>query len=447
MKLRRLTLLVFATMSMQCVCAKNGWVELFNGKNFDGWKQIAGTAKYTIKDGAIVGTTKLGSPNSFLATQKDYGDFILEFEFKVSDKLNSGVQFRSHTSPEGRVYGYQFEIDPSARGWSAGIYDEARNGWMYTMESNHACKKAFKANEWNKARVEAIGDNIRTWLNGVPASNLIINYDQSGFIALQVHSIQNAAQEGLTVCWRDIKITENVKKYKTPDKGEIKQLNKIPNTISAREKKDGWALLWDGKSSAGWISAKGSTFPSKGWKIKDGVLSVEKSDGGESTNGGDIITEKKYKNFEVEVDFKITTGANSGIKYFVNPDLNKGAGSAIGCEFQILDDKVHPDAKMGRDGNRTLGSLYDLITAKNKMFRPGFFNTARIVVRGNHVEHWLNDVKIVEYERNTPEWAAIVQKSKYAQWPDFGNAETGNILLQDHGDEVHFRSIKIKILK
>jgi hypothetical protein len=182
--------------------------------------------------------------------------------------------------------------------------------------------------------------------------------------------------------------------------------------------------------------------------FEDGILKVLKGAGEESAHGGDIITTKKYKNFVLKVDFKITEGANSGVKYFVDPDLNKGEGSAIGCEFQILDDKNHPDAKLGVKGNRTLGSLYDLIPApENKPFFNGFFNTAMIVVKGNHVEHWLNGTKLLEYERNNQMWNALVAYSKYKDWPNFGNAKEGHILLQDHGDEVWFRNIKIKELE
>lgn len=235
---------------------------------------------------------------------------------------------------------------------------------------------------------------------------------------------------------------------KEPKLNKKERVSTAPNILSKKEKKEGWKLLWDGKTTDGWRGAKLPGFPEKGWKIEHGVLKVLRSDGGESTNGGDVVTTKKYKNFELSIDFKITLGANSGIKYFVDTELNKGTGSSIGCEFQILDDEKHPDAKLGVKGNRKLGSLYDLIPApSDKPFKKGEFNTARIIVKGNHVEHYLNDVKIIEYDRNNQMWNALVAYSKYAEWPNFGNAESGHILLQDHGDEVWFQNIKIKELK
>ncbi len=427
------------------------WENLFNGRNLRGWEKLNGTAEYKIEDNAIVGISKMNTPNTFLATKKMYSDFILEFEFKVDDGLNSGVQFRSNSLKDymnGRVHGYQFEIDPSSRAWTGGIYDEARRGWLYPMNYNPEGQKAFKNGEWNKARIEAIGSTIRTWVNGVPCADLLDNTTMSGFIALQVHSIGKAELEGKTVAWRNIRIlTQDLGQFKTPEDNKVKQINAIANTISGREAAEGWKLLWDGKTTNGWRGAKLDNFPEKGWSFENGILKVHKSDGGESTNGGDIVTTRPYKNFILKVDFRITEGANSGIKYFVDTNLNKGEGSAIGCEFQILDDKKHPDAKLGVEGNRTLGSLYDLIPApKDKPFRGGFFNTAMVVVKGNHVEHWLNGVKIIEYQRNNQMWEALVDYSKYKDWPNFGNAEEGLILLQDHGDEVWFQNIKIKEL-
>ena len=425
------------------------WQSLFNGKNLSGWKQLNGSAKYTVENGAIVGHTVRNSNNSFLCTKKAYGDFILEFDFRVDDGINSGVQFRSESLKNyqnGRVHGYQFEIDPSKRAWTGGVYDEARRGWLYNLNNNPAAKKAFKNNEWNKARIECIGNSIRTWVNGIACADLLDNTTLSGFIALQVHAIgKDGKEEGKTIAWKNIRIlTKDVAKYATPENESVEQINLVDNTISEREAKEGWKLLFDGKTTNGWRGAKLDKFPAKGWVVENGILKVLAGNGGESTNGGDIVTTRTYRNFILKVDFKITKGANSGIKYFVDPSMNKGAGSAIGCEFQILEDLRHPDAKLGVKGNRKLGSLYDLIPAPaNKPFDINQFNTAMIVVRGNHVEHWLNGVKLLEYERNNQEWNALVAYSKYKHWPNFGNFTDANILLQDHGNEVWFKNVKI----
>ncbi|WPX40616.1 DUF1080 domain-containing protein [Akkermansia sp. N21116] len=453
MKLNNILTVACALASMGVAWAGE-WHPLFNGKDLSNWEPLNGKAEFKAQDGKIIGVSTLHTPNSFLATKNTYKDFILEFEYKVDDGLNSGVQIRSESKPDynnGRVHGYQCEIDTSPRAWSCGIYDEARRGWLYPLDKNPAAKKAFKHGEWNKVRIEAIGDTIRTWLNGIPCANLVDNMTPEGIIALQVHGIGgNKDLAGKTIEWKNIRImTDDLDKEATPDKGDIPQFNNIDNHISAREAADGWKLLWDGKTTTGWRGAKLAQFPDHGWKIdpEKGTLTVLKSGGAESANGGDIVTEKKYKNFELLVDFKITKGANSGIKYFVDTNLNKGEGSSIGCEFQILDDQNHPDAKLGKNGNRKLGSLYDLIPApENKPFQKDKFNTARIVVKGNHVEHWLNGEKLIEYKRGDQAWKDLVAGSKYKNWPKFGELEEGNILLQDHGDEVTFKNIKIKEL-
>ena len=267
-----------------------------------------------------------------------------------------------------------------------------------------------------------------------------------------MHGIGDAKLEGKIVKWKNIRIkTTDLEKERKEVAVYAPEISYLQNQLTSDEVRKGWRLLWDGKSSAGWRGAKLDAFPEKGWVMEDGILSVLSSGGAESRNGGDIVTTAAFSNFELSVDFKLTKGANSGIKYFVDAGLNKGEGSAIGLEFQVLDDKEHPDAKMGKNGNRTVGSLYDLIRAENfensrgKNFNGiGKWNNARIVVRDGHVEHWLNNVKVVEFDRFSQTFKALVEKSKYEKWENFGRIPDGSILLQDHGDHVSFRSIKVR---
>jgi hypothetical protein len=216
-------------LSLPCFCcllaaaADDGWTPLFNGKDLDGWIQRGGKAKYRVEDGQIVGSSVPNTQNSFLCTTRDYSDFILELEFKVDPKLNSGVQIRSHCFdeekmvevmgkkikiPAGRVHGYQVEIDPSPRAFSGGIYDEARRKvYLQDLKENEAARKAFKPNEWNEFRIECRGDSIKTWINGVPAVDLKDSITHSGFIGLQVHAVGKET-EPREVRFRNIRIKE-----------------------------------------------------------------------------------------------------------------------------------------------------------------------------------------------------------------------------------------------
>jgi hypothetical protein len=364
--------------------------------------------------------------------------------------MNSGVQFRSESKADylnGRVHGYQMEVDPSKRAWSGGIYDEGRRLWLYTMEYNDPGKKAFRNGQWNKYRIECIGSHIRTWVNGVPTAWLIDDLTPKGFIALQVHSIPKNVAPGKQIMWRNIRIkTSNLKPTLTDP---IFVANLLPNTLTDTEKKNGVKLLWDGKTSNGWRGAYKTSFPDKGWQISDGVLSVLKSEGAESTNGGDIVTTDEFGAFELQFEFRLTEGANSGVKYFVT-ESEQNKGSAIGLEYQVLDDEKHPDAKQGTAGNRTIASLYDLIPSiKNPQAKKKIGDWNRGMVRvypDNRVEHFLNGYKVVEYQRGGQMYRALVARSKYAVWPNFGEAAKGRILLQDHGDKVDYRSIKIRNL-
>lgn len=453
-------LAAFGTALLAMPAGAAEWRELINGDDLDGWVVRGGQATYAVRDGAIVGTAVPEGPNTFLTTNERFGDFILEAEVKVTGSLNSGFMFRADARDdyrEGVVFGYQAEVDPSPRAFSGGIYEEQRRGWLYVPTRNPACMQAFHHDDWNAYRIEAVGEHIRTWLNGVPCARLIDRDLSGGFIGLQVHGVAggNNGVAGDTASWRKLRILEGARLADLkPMPDEVVEVHYLPNVLTDWERSRGWRLLWDGETTAGWRGAKLDGFPEQGWVIEDGMLVVEVSGGGEARHGGDIITLDEFSDFEVQVDFNISEGANSGVKYFVDPDLLKGEGSAIGLEFQILDDDRHPDAKMGVAGNRTVGSLYDLITAANlsepgrakRVNPPGEWNRARIIVRGQQVEHWLNDFKVVEYQRGTQMFRALVAYSKYAQWPNFGEWASGPILLQDHGDRVAFRSIKIREL-
>ena len=425
----------------------DGWTELFNGKDLSGWKQLNGEAKYEVVDGMIVGTTVLNTPNSFLATEKNYSDFIFEVDLLVEENMNSGIQFRSESKPDymnGRVHGYQCEVDPSDRAWSAGIYDEARRGWLYPLSLNPEAQPALKTGEWNHYRIECIGNNIKTWLNGVPAAHLIDDMTKEGFIALQVHGIGDDEEKvGHQIKWKNIRIkTENLEP--SPSEG-IYVVNLVPNTLADAEKEKGFKLLFDGNSTDNFKSVNGDDFPSKGWKVENGVLTVVGSGGDPDKKGGDIETREKFGPFELKFDFNFTEGANSGIKYGLGNN-----GPTIGLEYQILDDENHPDAKNGIDGNRTLASLYDLIPAEKQgrfVKGPGEWNRGRIVLYpDNRAEHWLNGRKVVEFTRGSEKFNELVEASKFAGKEGFGMAEETPILIQDHNDTVHFRSLKIREL-
>ncbi|MDH4459783.1 MAG: DUF1080 domain-containing protein [Flectobacillus sp.] len=444
-------ILLLSISSFTSFAQKEKWTSLFDGKTLKGWKQLNGKAKYTVENGEIVGSTVANTPNSFLCTEQDYSDFIFELDLKVDDAMNSGVQFRSLSKPDyqdGRVHGYQMEVDPTDRAWSGGIYDEARRDWLYIPNINPEGKKAFKKGDWNRYRIEAIGNTIRTFINGIPVSYVVDDMTAKGFIALQVHSIYGDMKEGMKIRWKNIRIqTENLK----PSPADATPVvNLLLNNLSEQEKAQGFKLLFNGKDFTGWRGVHQDKMPTAHWKVVDGQINVSPSDGSET--GNDIVTNEQFGAFELTFQFKLTEGANSGVKYFVNEEFDSNGKSGIGLEFQVLDDEKHPDAKMGAVGNRTLGSLYDLIPSykQTKRFtkKIGEWNEGRVIVLPNNiVQHWLNGFKVVEYERKSNIFDALVARSKYEKYKGFGAGDKGNILLQDHGNDVLFKNIKIRELK
>jgi hypothetical protein len=226
MRIPHLTLLI-TTLALATIRAadQDDFKPLFNGKDLVGWEQHSGKAEYRVEDSAVVGKTVANTGNSFLCTTREYGDFILEFEFKVAKDMNSGVQFRSQfytkdteveikgkkkKFPADRVHGYQYEIDPSARAYTGGVYDEARRGWLADLKNNPAAQKVFKQGEWNQSRIECQGDHIQTWLNGVKAADFHDSLTLKGIIALQVHGIGDGKKKpaGEEVRWRNLRLKE-----------------------------------------------------------------------------------------------------------------------------------------------------------------------------------------------------------------------------------------------
>ena len=367
------------------------WQSLFDGKTLDGWTQRGGKARYTVEDGVIVGRTVPNTPNSFLCTEKTYGDFVLELEFKVHPELNSGVQIRSNSIESyrnGRVHGYQVEIDPGLRAWSGGVYDEGRRGWLNSLERNAAARYAFKQNGWNQYRVQAIGDSIKTWINGVPAADLVDAMTQTGFIGLQVHGV-GKRQDAIDVRWRNIR---------------IKDLGR-----------SAWEPLFDGKTLKGWSPSPGGE-----WKVVDGVIkgTSVKSD----RRHGILVSDAKYKDFTIRVVYRSLQG-NSG--FYFRVDRTQTAVAVAGFQAEI-------DAA----GN-SIGGLYETAgrawvaqpdpALVKKIYKPKDWNEMIVSAHGPDITVTVNGRQTVQLLN------------------DRGRRE-GHLGLQLHGSQdmdVEFKSVEL----
>ncbi len=367
--------------------AEEGFQPLWNGKDLSGWKKVGGGATYRIEDGCIVGEVGPG-PNTFLRTEKTYGDFILKLEARLDVPGNSGIQLRSHQRDgEGRVFGYQCEIDPSERAWTGGIYDEGRRGWLFPLSADESARKAYKAGEWNEFTLQAVGPQIRTWVNGVPCANLVDTADLEGFIALQVHSGKAGR-----IRWRNVR---------------LKDLGRSE-----------WKPLWDGKSLNGWEKIGGGD-----WKIVDGTLhgTAPKSE----PRHGHLITKEQHGDFAVRVKYLAKQG-NSGL-YFRTEKRNDMVGVA-GFQAEI-------------DPENDAGGLYEtsgrawVVQPKpedvKKWYKPGVWNEMSVVALGRRIVVHVNGHKTAEL------------------LDDPGRAR-GHIALQLHGGQdmdVAFKDVEILQLR
>jgi len=386
---------------------QNGdWKALFDGRSLEGWQVRSGFAKYQVEDGMIVGTTVEGSPNTFLCTTKHYGDFILEFEVKVDPALNSGVQFRSHVyekdttilvrragrerkrvHPAGRVYGYQVEISNERTGSSGGIYDEARKGaWLYDVSQDPVARKAFKDNQWNKYRISCIGDWIRTWVNGVPCTDLRDPVDQIGFIGLQVHGFRG--EKPAQVRWRNIRIRDLGRHV--------------------------WKPVFDGKSLEGWHIVPGGQ-----WNVHDGMIEAthSKSD----SRHGLLVTDKRYSDFTVRLKFKALQG-NSGL-YFRADEVD---GSVGAHGFQAEIDVSNDVGGLYETGGRAWVLQPDPQDVQ-EWFKPQQWNQMTVSAHGRRIVVHVNGRKSAERK------------------DDPGRLQ-GHLALQSHGSQdvhVMFKDIEM----
>ena len=222
------------------------------------------------------------------------------------------------------------------------------------------------------------------------------------------------------------------------------QKNVPPNTLSDREKAEGWQVLFDGRTTDGWRGYAHKKFPAHGWEVEEGTLHDLGSGGRQGGGGGDLVTVEKFNNFDFKFEWRISPAGNSGVKYMVHE--GRTGKSGVGYEYQILDDERNEDSRNGP--NRQAGALYYLIAPNsNKRLMPvGQWNQSEIIVRGNHVEHWLNGALIVQFEIGSPEMREAIARSKFKNIRDYGEKMNTVLLLQDHGDAVWFRNLKIRRL-
>jgi hypothetical protein len=361
------------------------------------WEVKNGVATFAMENGVIVGTTKLHTPNTFLCTKNSFSDFILDVDFWVDSTLNSGIQIRSNSVDvyrNGVVHGYQIEIDPSARGWTGGIYDEQRRGWLTPVLDNRS-KDVFKQHEWNHFHIEAIGNSIMVWLNDVMTSRLIDDMTHSGFIGLQIHSIDNVTQSGKQIKWKNFHLmTEGLVNYLKPIDMKVSEVNMVGDYLSESEIHEGWLIIGKEGTSPEFI-------------------------------GNDL-------GFELYFECMVNSLEPARIEYGWQSVESE---DRVVLQYVIRDDQ---DQDKVSSPGQSLASMQGRVEAKNILFpkrvkevRPkGFWQQGKIICTPGKIEHWLNGFPVIDY---TPEEKVNLSKENWQSFFRFPNS-----------DSVRFRSIKYK---
>jgi hypothetical protein len=418
------------------------WEVLFDGEKvqglrgymkkdfpWDGWKVEDGVLK------TIVGGTTID-----LVTDKKYRNYEFEVEWAVTPAGNSGIIYNVIEGPSATYFsGPEMQILDDKRHFD-GRNPKTSAGSLYALIAPSEDKTLKPVGEFNKAVLRIKDGHVEHWLNGSKVveyqwrsdkilellkeskfnawEKTFMQYD-TGHIAIQHH--------GEEVHFRNIRI-------RSLDDAEDSQVSM--NSLTPEEKEQGWELLFDGESMDHFRGFLKDGMPEKGWVIRDGCI-VHEAGGG----GGDIITRDRFEEFEFMWEWKVAPGANSGVKYFILEERKR----TIGHEYQVIDDGKHLDALRG--GKYKTASFYDVFPPQSKNLKPvGEFNVSLIRVKGQVAQHWLNGQKVLEYRLGHPDTLAAIANSKFRNVDGFGYRHNGHILLQDHGDEVHYRNLKIRRL-
>jgi hypothetical protein len=378
------------------------WQTLFDGESLDGWHIVNGDVPFTVENGEIIGKTAAGIPTRYLATNKQYTDFILELEMNNSEGENSGIQFRSVKAPQFRagLTGYQLEVDPSARAWTGGIFFEGMGEWRHAPIGNEKCKRAWNKTAWNSLRIEAKGALMRTFVNDVSCAYLYDETLDSGYIALQIHSI--GAMPGRAEAptrWRNIRIIENpTDDDYTESDNNLQSLSYLPNQLSPHEEANGWTLL--GPHNIGemdWARTKVAN-PVTNTVAEVDILKVDASHGDRQM----FLPHIKAK-YELIADVQMLPGTKGVLNYPIMSKTNDDRKIECLSSFAIFDD-TSIDYKKSK-AKYLMGSVTGKLTAKNlsegnrrkRVLAPQRWQRIKIVVDGQHVEHWFNAVKVADY--------------------------------------------------